>query len=975
MSTDSDRNRGTPASAMAALVESHDWSATPLGDRAGWPVSLRNTVAMMLASRHAMCLAWGPSLTFLYNDAYAGFLGPRHPMALGDSLPEVWWDVWPDIKPLLEAALAGQATWSEDLHLVMERNGVPEDTWWSFSYSPLYDDDGNVAGMIDIVSDMTTKVQVERRQAFHLRLEHALRTLADPQEVQAVAARLLGEHLGAQRVTYAEDNGDGRTATVTRGYVDGVPAMEGLYRYDEFSPELAPLLRTGKPVFCNDTARYLKGRRDLLDTCARLQIGATLNVPLVKDEQLVAQLAIHYRAPHPFLPTEIALAGEVAERTWAAVERAKVHVALRESEARYRTLFEALDAGFAVVEMVYDDDGQPLDYRFVEVNPAFEKQTGLTGAPGRLARDLVPGLERHWAETYGHVARTGDPVRFENGSDAMGRWFDVHALRVGDPAQHRVAILFNDISARRAAEQQLRSLNERLEQQVAERTIELRRFRDVVDATTSPICAFDLDGRVVAFNKAQSAEFKRVFGVDVRVGDDLAALLPEDQGPVIRAMMARALAGETYTVIEEFGDPDLAKPYWQVTYTPLRDEAGDVVGAFHLAVDITGRLRAETELAAAQEALRQSQKMEAMGSLTGGVAHDFNNLLTPIFGSLDLLQRRGLGGEREQRLIAGAIQSAERAKTLVQRLLAFARRQPLQPMPVDVSALVAGMADLVASTSGPQTRVIVDGAEGLPAAFADPNQLEMAILNLCVNARDAMPDGGRLTMTTRAATLTRGHPSGLPAGRYICLSVADTGTGMDADTLNRAVEPFFSTKGIGKGTGLGLSMVHGLAAQLGGALTIDSEVGLGTDIRLWLPATDERSVATPRNETTGNTLTAGLALVVDDEPAVRASTADMMIDLGFEVVEAASAEDALSAVGHALSPDVLVTDHLMPGMNGTDLARELRRRRPALRVLIVSGYADVESVAPDLPRLVKPFRQAELAAALSEAGVVTATPA
>jgi PAS domain S-box-containing protein len=417
---------------------------------------------------------------------------------------------------------------------------------------------------------------------------------------------------------------------------------------------------------------------------------------------------------------------------------------------------------------------------------------------------------------------------------------------------------------------------------------------------------------------------------------------------------------------------------------PVRDGAGRITRWFGTCTDIEeiveargvlSRSREQLEamvaertaaLVQAQEQLRQSQKLEAMGQLTGGVAHDFNNLLTPIVGSLDLLQRRGLGGEREQRLIDGALQSAERAKTLVQRLLAFARRQPLQAGAVDVANLVTGMAELVVSTSGPQVKVLVEVPDALPAATADQNQLEMAILNLSVNARDAMPDGGTLTISAASETAEPGHRAKLIPGDYVRLSVADTGAGMDEETLARAVEPFFSTKGIGKGTGLGLSMVHGLAQQLGGALAITSRPGLGTRIDLWLPvsaqpaeAGEQTSAAAPGGKGIGT------ALLVDDEELVRMSTADMLADLGYRVVEAASAEEALKAMEGGLRPDLLVTDHLMPGMSGADLARQMRQRLPDLPVLIVSGYAEAEAIAPDLPRLTKPFRQADLAASLA----------
>ena len=378
-----------------------------------------------------------------------------------------------------------------------------------------------------------------------------------------------------------------------------------------------------------------------------------------------------------------------------------------------------------------------------------------------------------------------------------------------------------------------------------------------------------------------------------------------------------------------------------------------------LADEIAARDKAET-------ALLQAQKMEAMGSLTGGVAHDFNNLLTPIVGGLDMLQRKGIGGEREQRLIAGAMQAAERAKTLVQRLLAFARRQPLQTTAVDMAKLISGMANLIGSTSGPQIKVVVEAHDDLPAAQADANQLEMALLNLSVNARDAMPEGGTLRITATEEHVKHAGPAKLRPGRYIRLSVADNGAGMDEATLARAVEPFFSTKGVGKGTGLGLSMAHGLASQLGGTLTIQSRLDVGTNVELWLPVSDApEETESARVEAAPQVAAAGAALLVDDEELVRLSIADMLSDLGYTVVEASSGEEALRLIREGLLPDLLVTDHLMPGINGTDLARLIRSEHPQVQILLVSGYAETDGVAPDLPRLTKPFRGDELAASIA----------
>ncbi|WP_300972923.1 PAS domain-containing protein [Sphingomonas sp. LHG3406-1] len=523
-------------------------------------------------------------------------------------------------------------------------------------------------------------------------------------------------------------------------------------------------------------------------------------------------------------------------------------------------------------------------------------------------------------------------------------------------------------AALRASEARLRELNETLERRVAEALAERKVFADVVEGATATTMALDVDFKILAINRAAVDALERIYGIRPQVGENILELLkdlPEHQEQV-RQMWARAFLGEEVVISDTFGDARRERIAYEVRFGGLRDRNGQLIGAWHTAYDISDRLRAEAELATAQEALRQSQKMEAMGNLTGGVAHDFNNLLTPIIGALDMLQRKGLGGEREQRLIGGAVQSAERAKVLVQRLLAFARRQPLQPVAVDVRALVRNMADLLASTTGPQINVVVDAGDGLPPAKADQNQLEMALLNLAVNARDAMPDGGTLRISVSAEVALPESQAKLPQGRYVRVSVADTGVGMDEATLARAVEPFFSTKGIGKGTGLGLSMAHGLASQLGGALTISSKPRLGTNVELWLPQTEASPEVPNMMKEAATAAGCGTALLVDDEEYVRLSTADMLSDLGYQVIEAASAEEALGMIENGAHPDLVITDHLMPGMTGTDLARALRRRRPDLPVLVVSGYAEVDGVAADLPRLAKPFRKSELAASLAE---------
>ena len=388
------------------------------------------------------------------------------------------------------------------------------------------------------------------------------------------------------------------------------------------------------------------------------------------------------------------------------------------------------------------------------------------------------------------------------------------------------------------------------------------------------------------------------------------------------------------------------------------DAPGRLVG---VVTDVTVRKEAAAQLA-------QAQKMDAVGQLTGGVAHDFNNLLTPIVGSLDLLRRRHKEDERSQRMIGGALQAAERAATLTQRLLAFARRQALQPVAVDIAALIDGMADLVRRSLGPTIKVVLEVPGDLPPARVDPNQLELALLNLAINARDAMPGGGQLTFTVAAADVDDRNAVSLAPGRYVRILASDTGIGMDQATLARATEPFFSTKGVGKGTGLGLSMIHGLAAQSGGTLTMASEPGRGTRVELWLPVTrDQPSAAADRRSEPVPARRAAKVLLVDDEEIVRAATADVLRDIGYQVIEAASGSQALAAIRGGVDVELLVTDYLMPGMTGAALIAELRDSGHALPTLLITGYAATGADVPaDVPRLAKPFRQIDLAARVDE---------
>jgi signal transduction histidine kinase/CheY-like chemotaxis protein len=388
--------------------------------------------------------------------------------------------------------------------------------------------------------------------------------------------------------------------------------------------------------------------------------------------------------------------------------------------------------------------------------------------------------------------------------------------------------------------------------------------------------------------------------------------------------------------------------------------------AEHAAV---ARLRSETEQRVkAEERLRQAQKMESLGQLTGGIAHDFNNLLAVILGNLDLVRKRLTAADpRVKRLLDSAIQGAERGAALTQRLLAFARRQDLTPQVVEVPRLVAEMKELLNRSLGPAIRISIGFPPDLPPVRIDPNQFELALLNLAVNARDAMPLGGTITLSARVEIVKPADASGLAPGRYVCVSLADTGVGMDAATLAQAVEPFFTTKGVGKGTGLGLSMIHGFAVQSGGTLKLASKPGVGTSAELWLPEGERLAAAVPVQQPAQASQRTCKVLLVDDDSLVLTGTAAMLEDLGHVVVEAASGEDALNALDANAGIDLVITDYAMPGMNGLELTDRIRERLPELPVLLATGQAELpERVQLNLVRLNKPFRQEDLANAIAE---------
>jgi PAS domain S-box-containing protein len=1170
------------------LVRTHNWAATPLGPPEAWPQPLKTLVGIMLASAQPMFVAWGKTRTLLYNDAYAEILAGKHPAAMGRDFLEVWHEIRDDLVPIVAHAYAGEPVHMDDIALIMERRGYPEEAHFSFSYTPVRDETGAIAGLFCACNETTGQVLAERQlRESEARFKAVQETSIDGFMVLEAERDGTGR-LVDFRWVYANDAaeeivGKPRDWFIGRRLLEEMPANrdEGLfdayvrvvetgepwttefsYRHegvDVYLRLIAAKVGDGFAVTFSDLSESRRAGERLRQSEAEARRWATLLEQLIetvpdpiwtKDDQgrfvlvnsaaaramgqprerlarlrngdlLPEDLARTYdaederilRGGETINVEEVLYNPEQSGRTYLATkvplrapdgsivgivgmarditDRKEVEARLHESSERVQL---ALDAGAIVGTWVWDVPGDRFtaDERFAR-SFGLDPELCRTGLPlDQVMASIHEEDRQRVADAIAEVLGRGGPYRCEYRVQQNGgafRWIEANGrVELGsDGTALRFPGVLLDIEQRLAAE--------------AERDRLTALLHTFIEAVPGVVYAKDREGRMLMANRGTTDLIGRppeeyLGRTDAEFLDDKA------QAEIVMANDRRIMDnGVTEQVEEEVRRPDGTPAVWLSTKTPLRNEAREVVGLTGTSIDITERKRIEAalqaseeklrrlnetleqrvaettverdrvwrnsrdllavmgfdgylkainpaweatlgfdeatllalpfweqvhpddhaaigalverlrrgeaisrfedrlrhadgswrwiawslvpegevfyasgrdvtaekvaaiELEQAQEALRQSQKLESMGQLTGGVAHDFNNLLMPIIGGLDMLQRR-VTDERSRRLIDGALQSAERAKTLVQRLLAFARRQPLQPTAVDLPQLVEGMADLVASTSGPRVKVVVDVKEGLPSVKADPNQLEMAILNLAVNARDAMPDGGQLTIAAVEEALGSRHRSKLRPGGYVRLSVSDTGIGMDEATLARAIEPFFSTKGIGKGTGLGLSMVHGLAAQLGGALTIQSRPGVGTSVEFWLPiaagdAQQPEGQAKPIRQ-----VAAGTALLVDDEDIVRASTADMLSDLGYAVVEARSAEEALTLIEGGLEPDVTITDHLMPGLTGTDLARMLKERRPRMPVLIISGYAEDEGIAPDLPRLIKPFRQGELAAIL-----------
>jgi PAS domain S-box-containing protein len=663
-----------------ALMRAHDWSRSPLGPPESWPHSLRTVVALLLQSQFPMFVAWGEDLGFLYNDPYAEILGTKHPRALGRRFHDIWSEIWPDISPLIDAAMSGHSTYREDLLLLMNRKGYDEQTWFTFSYSPVRDETGKVGGMFCAVQETTRRVLAERG---------------------------------------------------------------------------------------------------------------------------------------------------------------------------------------------------------------------------------------------------------------------------------------------------LRELNETLERRVSEALAERKLLADIVEGTNAFVQVADMEYRWLAVNKAAADEFERIFGKRPQIGASMLDLLADQPAhrAAVKEVWGRALGGEEFAAINEFGDPARDRRFYEMRFNALRDAEGRQIGAYQFVYDVTERLRDQERLRQAEQALRQAQRLESLGQLTGGVAHDFNNLLAVFASGVQVLERNPSAVQR-QTILDAMRRAVARGTGLTRHLLAFSRRRPVNPESVDLAAHLSTMQDMLASSLRGDVSVVMQFDSDLWQVEVDAGEMELAIVNLCVNARDAMPAGGTIEIT--AENVSETADDGTRAD-FVRLSVRDTGTGIAPEIIGRVFDPFFTTKDVGKGSGLGLAQVYGFAQQSGGRVAITSEVGAGTNVTLLLPRSLRKPAAEQKIDAPGvpsvktDNARRGDVLLVEDDREVAALAREMLGELGFGVIHVATSAAALDALANARTIEAVFSDIMMPGgRSGLDLAREIRKRHPRLPVVLATGYAEAAASLEDgeFRLLLKPYSLEALADAL-----------
>ncbi|KTT62011.1 histidine kinase [Pseudomonas oryzihabitans] len=864
-------------------------------------------------------------------------------------------------------------SWVEDFTRVV-------DTGQSFSYVRQFQHDGcwyeghaHKAGPDSFlvlfleVTERELAAQAKRREELYrlalLELGERFSHLNDIDAVIEVACATLGTTLDAHLVGYGLVDAEAETISVARDWtIPGAHSLVGTLNFRDYGSYIEDFKR-GETVVITDV-REDPRTRDNLPALETLDTRAFVNTPLFEHGRFIALLYVSSRTPRQWTPRELQFIREVANRTRSATARLAAEQALRDSEMNLRLVADTLPCLIAFVD-------RELVYRFANA----EAPKWFKDAPGSiLGRRMnevfstaLFAARRHAIE----AALEGIPARLDlpwAWPDGRRRIADIHyrPRRDARGVVDGFYVFAQDVTAQRDAQALIQAQNFSLSQEVQARTAE----RDRLWALSEDLLMIaDFEGQLVRVSPSWSRHLG--YSEAELLSRPYTELIHPDDLPKVMAALDELRRSGLPTRLENRALAANGSCRWLSWTLSLDNDQERLTGAGR---DVTREKEAMETQALLEEQLRQSQKMEAVGQLTGGLAHDFNNLLAGIVGSLDLLTVRiGQGRLNNlERYTTAAQGAAIRAAALTHRLLAFSRRQTLDPKPTDVNRLVAGMEDLIRRTVGPAIQIEVVAASDLWSTLVDPPQLENALLNLCINARDAMPEGGRIFIETanRVLDTRMARVRDLEPGEYISLSVTDNGCGMPPEVIAKAFDPFFTTKPIGVGTGLGLSMIYGFVRQSGGQARIHSQVGQGTSVTLFLPrhrdvpVTTEQAAAQPALPRVGHGET---VLVVDDEPTVRMLVVEVLEELGYAALEAADASSGLRLLESDVRIDLLVSDVGLPGgMNGRQMADAARQRRPGLKVLFITGYAENAVVGnghlePGMHVMTKPFAMDALA--------------
>ncbi|MEO7237018.1 MAG: PAS domain-containing protein [Gemmatimonadales bacterium] len=975
-------------SEMAALLRLVDWESNPLGPVESWTTSLRTTVSTLLASRHAMFLWWGPELIQFYNDSYRQSLGPdRHPSALGQQGRECWAEIWSTIGSEVEGIMAGgDSTWHEDHLVPITRGHRVHDVYWSYSYSPVQDDDGSVGGVLVTVQETTRRVVSERRVRLLQELGTGMQHAGSVEEVCDAATVSLsgGQYDVAFALLYlAEPEARSLRLAVCVGLEPGGSAapLELLPAADDVWPAARALGRIGSLEPAEPSAPVETIVRDLWPE----PVCEALTVPLAAAVANPAPHGVVIIGLNPRIPLDhfyTNFVEQLAREIATALDR------VRRDDQERQSALAAARAERELLERVFELSPAFLavlrgpEHIFELANPAFFQVVGHRPIMGRPILEALPEITgQGFVELLNGVYRTGEPfvgnelpiqLQVLPGGTLEARHvtFVYQPLRDAGGAVTGILASGFDVTplvdAREAAEQ----ARLEAERHAAERDIERRQLVTVLEQAPLGIVIAEAPSGRDLFRNSTVAE---LFGDSITVNEagdfscdyrgfhaDGRVIEPEEW-PMNRARRGAAVWNE---VIEIERRTTGQRREVSVNAAPVRDAEGRVIAAVAMFWDVTEERRTERQL-------RDVQRVQAVGTLAGGVAHEINNQMTVVlgFGSFVL---RALGPDHPQAADMGRVlRGGQRAARVSQQLLAFTRQQVTQPRVLDLNEVVNELRPVLEQLLGADKRLQITCVSEDPTVSADPDQVQQVLINLVANARDATDTGAEVGIMIENVTVEAEIPAPLgeplTPGRYVRLGVADAGTGMGAGTLARIFDPFFTTKAVGQGTGLGLPMVYGIMRRHGGYVLVQSTLGVGTTMELYWPVaalsdpkTDDIGVDEHRSYAPGG---GAVVLVAEDEPMVCALAVRTLEEEGYRVVSAAEGVEALARIESlerdGVRPEIVITDVIMPGINGRQLSDTVQARWPEVRVLFMSGHTGrdlLDRLVPaGAPFLQKPF--------------------